>query len=254
MLVGSNERRYAWMDEGINTYIDAFANEARYPGTSAWAGYLRNWKQAVDNGTQVPLMTPPDRIDRSALGAIGYRKPAAVLLALRDHVVGRETFDKAFRTYIRRWAFKHPTPADFFRTIESVSGDDLSWYWHSFFYSTDVLDIGVDSASTAMAADSQLVAAVVLTRHTSIPFPVEMRLALADGSTTDVRLPVDVWNTGRKFAASIPVKARVVGVRLWPDPSVPDWNAANDTWGAAPRGDAIAPVTMGGLTSQIGRR
>ncbi|MBW3551323.1 MAG: hypothetical protein KY442_11110, partial [Proteobacteria bacterium] len=82
-----------------------------------------------------------------------YRKPGAVLLALRNHVVGPETFDRAFREYTRRWAFKHPTPGDFFRTIENVSGMELGWYWRSFFYTTDVLDIGIDSASTRTTAD-----------------------------------------------------------------------------------------------------
>jgi hypothetical protein len=105
MIVGSNERRYAWMDEGFNTYLNAFANEARYPGQNAYPDYLRNWGDAVRQGTQSPLMTAPDNIDASALGAIGYRKPAVVLLTLRNHVVGPDLFDTAFREYTRTWAF-----------------------------------------------------------------------------------------------------------------------------------------------------
>ena len=89
-------------------------------------------------------MTASDRIAPSALGATGYRKPAAVLLALRNHVLDPETFDAALRLYIRRWAFKHPTPADFFRTIEDYAGEDFSWFWHGFFYTSDVLDLGVE--------------------------------------------------------------------------------------------------------------
>ena len=88
-------------------------------------------------------MTAPDDIDPTALGAIGYRKPALVPLTLRNHVVGADAFDKAFREYIRAWAFKHPTPGDFFRTIENSTGEDLSWFWRSFFYTTDVLDLGI---------------------------------------------------------------------------------------------------------------
>src|SRR5262245_11638221 len=126
MIVGTNERRYAWMDEGLNTYQNAFSTERRRPGSNAFPGYFDNWKAIVEKGPQSPLMTPPDRIDTAALGAIGYRKPGAVLLALRDNVIGRETMDRAVREYARRWAFKHPTPADFFRTIENVSGADLS--------------------------------------------------------------------------------------------------------------------------------
>jgi hypothetical protein len=264
MIVGSNERRYAWMDEGINTYDNAFSNERRRANTpaadSVYPGYLQNWRTVHEGGIDVPLMTAPDHVDPRALGAIGYRKPGVVLLTLRNHVVGRETFDEAFRLYVRRWAFKHPTPGDFFRTVENVSGEDLSWFWRGFFYSNDVLDIGVGPVTTTQQ-NGETTATIPLTRHTSISFPVTMRLAFADGSTTDVRLPVDVWAGcprgagdqqaagGCRFDAVVTVKAPVTGVRLWPDPSVPDWNASNDTWGKAPAGDRPGPVTGGGLAT-----
>lgn len=245
MLVGSNERRYAWMDEGLNTYMNAFANEARFPGTSRWPGALEGWKAAVDHHLQAPIMAMPDHISGRALGAIGYRKPAILLLTLRDHVIGRETFDRAFREYTRRWAYKHPTPGDFFRTIENVSGRDLSWFWRSFFYGTDVLDIGIDSVTMH---DNQAV--IALHKMTTIPFPVTLRLALSDGTTQDVSLPVDIWGTGDTYDAVVPVKARVTGARLWPDGFVPDWNPANDTWGTPPAGTdpTTTPASTGGLS------
>jgi hypothetical protein len=242
MIVGSNERRYAWMDEGFNTYLNAFAQEARYPGQSAYPGYLRNWADAVTHGTQSPLMTAPDNIDPTALGAIGYRKPAVVLLTLRNHVVGRDVFDNAFREYIRSWAFKHPTPGDFFRSIENSTGEDLSWFWRGFFYSADVLDIGIDSVSTRVS-DGQRFASIALHKLTTIPFPVKLRAAYADGTTQDFSFPVNIWARGNRFSAVVPVRASVTGVRLWPDASVPDWNAANDTWGAAPPAAPAEPVT-----------
>jgi hypothetical protein len=252
MVVGSNERRYAWMDEGFNTYIDAFANERRYPGTNAYPFYVTNWKSIVDSRVDTPLMTPPDRIDARALGAIGYRKPGAVLLALRNNVVGKETFDRAFREYTRRWSFKHPSPADFFRTVENVSGMDLNWYWKAFFYSTDLLDIGIDNV-TMRQQEGQNYAVVALRRHSDVPFPVRLRLRFADSSTQDVDLPVEVWSHGDRYDAVIAVKAPVVGVRLWPEGIVPDWDATNDTWGAAPPAAAAnAPSTVGGLSGAIG--
>jgi aminopeptidase N len=242
MIVGSNERRYAWMDEGFNTYLNAFANEARYPGQNAYPDYLRNWGDAVRQGTQSPLMTAPDGIDASALGAIGYRKPAVVLLTLRNHVVGPDLFDTAFREYTRAWAFKHPAPGDFFRSIENSAGEDLSWFWHSFFYTTDVLDIGIESVSTR-TSEGQTFAVIMLRRNTSIPFPVRLRVAYADGTTQDFSLPVNVWARGNRFEAVLPVRSPVTGVRLWPDPSVPDWDPSNDTWGSPPPANPSGPVT-----------
>jgi len=242
MIVGSNERRYAWMDEGFNTYLNAFANDARYPGQNAYTGYLRNWADAVTAGNQSPLMTAPDNIDPAALGAIGYRKPAAVLLTLRNQVIGRESFDNAFREYIRAWAFRHPTPEDFFRSIENSTGEDLSWFWRGFFYTTDVVDIGIDGVSTK-TSDGQQLASIALRRHTTIPFPVRLRVRYADGTTQDFSFPVNVWARGDRFEAVVPVRGNVTGVRLWPDQSVPDWNPGNDVWGTPPAADAAAPVT-----------
>jgi peptidase M1-like protein len=250
MIVGSNERRYAWMDEGFNTYINTFSNEQRFPRNHQWPTYIDNWKASVLTGEQRPLMTPPDRVPPEALGAIAYRKPGAVLLALRNHVVGRAEFDQAFRDYAAAWAFKHPTPADFFRSIESSTGKDLSWFWRGFFYTNDILDIGIDTATT-ISSDGRSVAMIQLRRHTSIPFPVEMRLKLADGSTQDLKLPVDIWFLGDSYTATIPVRAPLAGVRLWPDGTVPDFNSSNDTWGSAPPEDKMGSVTTGGLVSSM---
>jgi hypothetical protein len=242
MLVGSNERRYAWMDEGFNTYINTFAKELRWRDTVMIGSMVTNWKAAVDAGNDVPLMTAADNIPPAALGAIGYRKPAVLLLTLRNQVIGPELFDAAFRGYIKAWAFKHPTPGDFFRTIENATGRDLSWYWRGFWYTTDLLDVGIDSVSQANQA-GQNVAVLSLHRMTSILFPVRLRLKYADGRTGDFTLPVNVWANGDRFNAQLVVPARVVGARLWPDPSVPDWNEANDSWGDAPQRDPPRPVT-----------
>ncbi|MBA3671442.1 MAG: M1 family metallopeptidase [Gemmatimonadaceae bacterium] len=250
MIVGSNERRYAWMDEGLNTYQNAFALDRRTPGTNSYPDYVVNWKKAVDARTETALMTAPDQIDPAALGAIGYRKPAAVLLPLRNNVVGREAFDQAFREYVRRWAFKHPSPADFFRTVENVSGMDLGWYWRGFFYGTELLDVGIEGV-TMKQQDGQSFATIALRRHSSVLFPVRLRLALADGSTPEVNLPIEAWSKGERAEAVIAVRSAVTGARLWPQGTVPDWNAANDVWGTPPRGDVVASSTTGGLAPPI---
>ena len=252
MVVGSNERRYAWQDEGINTYINTFALERRTPGTSPYSAYVSNWRQTVENRIDAPLMTPPDRIAARALGALGYRKPGAVLLALRDNVVGRATFDRAFREYTQRWAFKHPSPGDFFRTIENVSGMDLGWFWRAFWYSTDVLDIGIDNVS--MRQQQGLNTAVIaLRRNTPVPFPIRLRLLFRDNTTQDVAMPVEVWSQGERIEAVVTVKTAVIGARLWPEGIVPDWNATNDAWGTPVPVTTSPSATSGGLSGEIGR-
>jgi hypothetical protein len=253
MIVGSNERRYAWQDEGINTYINTFALERRTPGTTPYAGYVNNWRQTVENRIDSPLMTPPDRIAARALGALGYRKPAVVLLALRDNVVGRATFDRAFREYTRRWAFKHPSPADFFRTIENVSGMDLGWYWRAFWYSTDVLDIGIDNV-TMRQQQGQNTAVIALRRNTPVPFPIRLRLLLKDNTTQDVAMPVEVWAQGERIEAVVAVKAPVIGARLWPEGIVPDWDTTNDAWGTPVPVAASPTATTGGLSGELDGR
>jgi len=242
MIVGSNERRYPWMDEGFNTYINAFAKELRWRDTVMIGSMVGTWRGTVERGRDVPLMTAADNIPPAALGSVAYLKPAVVLVTLRNQVVGSEMFDAAFRGYVRAWAFKHPTPGDFFRTIENATGHDLSWYWRGFWYSTDVLDYGIDGV-TQRDEGGQIVATVSLHRLTSIVFPVRLRLKYANGTTGDFSLPENIWANGDRFDAQLPVPARVVGARLWPDPSVPDWHHENDTWGDAPPADPPRPVT-----------
>jgi hypothetical protein len=105
-----------------------------------------------------------------------------------------------------------------------------------------VLDIGIESVATR-AADGQTFAAITLRRNTSIVFPVRLRVAYADGATQDFSLPVTIWARGNRFDAVIPARGTVTGVRLWPDPSVPDWNPSNDTWGNPPTANPAGPVT-----------
>ncbi|MDQ6827970.1 MAG: M1 family metallopeptidase [Gemmatimonadota bacterium] len=260
MIVGSNERRYAWQDEGFNTYINTFSQERRYGGDpAAWpqgmdnaAAYATDWHDVKEAGVSRPLMTAPDHIDQRALGALAYQKPAMVMLLLRDHVVGRDVMDRAMREYARRWAFKHPTPGDWFRTIENVSGQELGWYWRAFWYGDDVLDIGIEAVANGTTPEGERVAKITLKRMTSIPFPVELRLKLADGSTQDVRFPVDIWAHGDTYEALVTVKSNVVGARLWPDPDVPDFVDKNDVWGDPPPRNPVRPATIGGLATPIG--
>jgi hypothetical protein len=237
MLVSSNERRYAWMDEGFNTFIDTWANDARFPGTDTKATYFQRYLNTVLAGQDQPMITPPDRIAREALGTVAYRKPGAVLHMLRDQVLGPETFDLAFREYTRRWAFRHPTPADFFRTMEDVSGRDLAWFWREWIYTTDVLDLAVRGVQNDSVGAGVTRATIRLTRNTPVVMPVTLRVFLGGGQQRDIELPVEIWYAGREYSYQADLPAGVVGVILDPAGRVADVNRGNDRWGVIPPGN-----------------
>ncbi len=145
MIVNSDERKWTWMDEGINSFVQFLAesefdnnyNSRRGPAHKM-AGYMSSPKETLE-----PIMTNSDNIVQ--FGNNAYGKPATGLNILRETIMGRELFDFAFKEYSERWAFKHPTPADFFRTMEDASGVDLDWFWRGWFYSIDATDIALDS-------------------------------------------------------------------------------------------------------------
>ena len=151
MIVNSDERQWTWMDEGLNSYLQYLTQELwdnTHPsnGGPAWSitDYMKLPKDQLE-----PIMTNSENINN--FGANAYSKVATGLNILRETIVGRELFDNAFREYSRRWAFKHPTPADFFRTIEDATGEDLDWFWRGWFYGTDAVDISIDTVKFAKA-------------------------------------------------------------------------------------------------------
>jgi len=142
MIVNSDERQWTWMDEGLNSFVQGIAQHAwdrEYPTVR---GEPRAIVDYMRSKNQVPIMTNSDSVTQR--GSNAYAKPAAALTVLRETVLGRELFDFAFREYARRWKFKRPTPADFFRTMEDASGTDLDWFWRGWFYTTDAVDVSVD--------------------------------------------------------------------------------------------------------------
>jgi len=259
MVVGSNERRVPWQDEGLATFGNAFAFERANAREDVLPRFLESWRELAKSKRQPSLMTPADDVNPDLYAAVAYNKPAAVFLALRDEVIGREVMDRAVREYIRRWSFRHPSPVDFFRTVQDVAGQDLAWFWRAFFYGTDVLDIGIERVVTREREGTR-VAEITLARHSTVPFPVAIRLALAGGGTKDVRLPVSIWQdcaatvSCMRYDAIVPVEANVVGARLWPDGTMLDWNESNDGWGRAPARSRRGPVTSGGLAPEIEAR
>jgi hypothetical protein len=141
MIVNSDERQWTWMDEGLNSYLDSVAGR-EWDAEIPWGVEPRYITDYMESQNQVPVMTQSDSVLR--LGPNAYSKPATAINILRETIMGRELFDFAFKEYSRLWAFKRPTPADFFRTMEEASGIDLDWFWRGWFYTTDHVDIALD--------------------------------------------------------------------------------------------------------------
>jgi hypothetical protein len=228
MMVGSDERRYPWMDEGFNTFIDYGAAEAYFKGTRYGDTVRRELLTADRNsavpGDEQPLIDKP--VEQRDLGWAAYQKPALMLTILRDHVLGRATFERALREYVRRWRFKHPQPADFFRTMANVSGQDLDWFWREWVYTTARLDQAVDSVRR-VGRDS---AYIYLSNRGRMVLPVTLRLRFADGSMDTRQLPIEMWNLGDRFTARVAVAQPLVEVLVDPTDSYPDVDRTNNRW------------------------
>ena len=229
MIVGSDERRYAWMDEGFDTFINTFSEEA-YWNRDDSSTRQRERQLVIETDqlpTAQPILTPADRYRTSNnLLTLAYLKPSIALLTLRNKVVGQQVFDSAFREYTRRWAFKHPQPADFFRTMEEVSGRDLAWFWRGFFYTTAALDQSVESVKQDSAGPSQ----VTLVNLGDAVMPVELELSFENAATEMVKLPVEIWYGGNRYVHQIAAGRTVLSARINPDGTLPDAVPANDAW------------------------
>ncbi|MBC8769237.1 M1 family metallopeptidase [Arenibacter sp. BSSL-BM3] len=163
MIVNSDERQWGWMDEGLDTFMqymaeqefgvaypEAIAPNSKYPSGRGEPTKIIPYMSG-DQSTIAPIMSNPENVYQ--LGNNAYGKPATALNILRETVMGRELFDHAFKTYAQRWMFKHPSPEDFFRTMEDASAVDLDWYWRSWFYTTDYVDIGVKGVKKYYVSD-----------------------------------------------------------------------------------------------------
>jgi hypothetical protein len=228
MQVGSDERRYPWMDEGFNTFADYDAAEAFFKGTpyadSVRRELLSAYAATATPGNEQPMITKPDEVRE--LYWTAYQKPALMLTVLRESVLGREEFDRALREYVRRWKGKHPQPADFFRTMANETGRDLDWFWRSWIYTTARLDQAVDDVRRQ--GDSTF---IVLSNRSAMVLPVQLELRYGDGTSERRNLPVDMWNLGSKFTYRMTGAKQVVGVVIDPRGVYPDIARDNNSWG-----------------------
>jgi hypothetical protein len=229
MIVGNNERLHGWMDEGFNSFINALSTEAFNNGE--YKGGPRNLQQAaagLTNQKTEPVLTAPANMKEGNIGTLLYGKPAVGLNLLRKQILGEERFDLAFKTYIQRWAYKHPTPEDFFRTIENVSGENLAWFWRGWFINNWQLDQSVREVSYVNDDPAKGVL-ITIDNLEKMPMPVVLDIKTVSGKTTRVKLPVEIWERNTSWTFKAPVNEAVESVVLDPDKAFPDINPANNT-------------------------
>jgi hypothetical protein len=226
MIVNSDERRYMWQDEGFNTFINIYSIAAYNDEEVNVERHLNQAMEIAAAAHSQPIMTHPDRHWSRWVGGLNYRKTGLGLYLLREKILGKERFDAAFGDYVRRWAFKHPQPSDFFRTMEDAAGAELSWFWRGWFLESAQLDQAVVGVNNR-GAD----AIVVLDNRGRMVMPVFLRIGYSDGTTEDVDLPVEIWSTTDRWQARIDTGGRAIrSVEIDADGYLPDMNRSNNRW------------------------
>jgi hypothetical protein len=230
MLVGSNERRDAWMDEGFNTFIDVYASDTFNHGEYAPkrdAEYAEGGGNPVDeilpilaDGAAPAILTPADQISEKYRHAISYFKPALGLVLLREQILGPDRFDDAFRAYISAWAYKHPSPSDFFRLMDSRAGEDLAWWWRGWFMLRgSTLDLAVLRA-VPVAGEPRRVHLELVSRGRLV-MPAVLALRMVGGREKRMTISVEAWRQASAISIDVPVEADVKEVVLDPDHKLP---------------------------------
>lgn len=229
MIVGSNERRYMWMDEGLNTFINGYAsnwfNHGEYGDTTN--GQVLRMARVLSR-SKSPLMTLPAAMGLSDYGQYYYKASLALNL-LRNVVIGPDRFDYAFKAYINRWKFKHPQPDDFFRTINNAAGEDLNWFWKEWFYTTWNLDQAVKDVRYVNnnAGSGSL---ITIDNLGKMVMPVTIKVTEQNDHSETVKLPVEIWQRGGEWTFKYNSTSPVVSVVIDPQGELPDLDRANNSW------------------------
>ena len=239
MIVGSDERRDAWMDEGINTFIDVYESDdfagglygpkrdSEYaPGPEAPADQIA---KLLEDPDAPPIMSRADTVREKYRHPVTYFKAAFGLTLLREDILGPDRFDPAFRKYVADWAFRHPKPSDFFRAMESAGGEDLSWFWRGYFFETWKHDLAVTNVAY-VDGDPAKGAEITVQNRDQLVLPATLRITYRDGRTKDLRIPVETWmQSGTKV---VPVEGGppIASVTVDPDHRLPDKDRANNTF------------------------
>jgi hypothetical protein len=237
MIVGSDERRYAWMDEGFNTFIDVYASNVINEGEFAPkrdAEYAPGGGNPADeivpllnDSLAPPMFTRADGVPEKYRHPMSYFKPAFGLILLRENILGKKRFDYAFKQYINTWAFKHPAPYDFFNTMNNQAGEDLSWFWRGWYLNNWPLDQAITNVTYAGSTPAEGIQLTVANLE-KLVMPVTVEATLANGAKQRFDLPVETWLQNNVQTIYLPTKQPVVSVALDPDKKLPDSNRGNN--------------------------
>jgi Peptidase family M1 domain len=227
MIVGSNERKYMWQDEGFNTFINYQAAFIFNNGEFAKDKMLRNRIFSVSKSAD-PLMVVPEAMGLTGYGQY-YGKTAYGLILLRDVILGKDRFDYAFRKYTEMWAFKHPTPYDFFKTMNSAAGDDLNWFWKEWFFTTWKLDQALTDVKYVDGDPGKGVLITIENKNKMI-LPVILKIVQSNGDSSTIQLPVEIWQRGGVWTFKYDSKNKIDKVILDPEETLPDIDRKNNEW------------------------
>jgi hypothetical protein len=241
MIVGSNERKYAWMDEGFNTFINSVDSKVFNHGEFDENENGQRVANFYFGPNSESLFTIPDVLLSNNLGVAAYSKPSMALRLLRKYVLGEDRFDFAFRTYIKRWAFKHPTPWDFFRTMENASGEDLGWFWRGWVLNNWQLDQAVKGVKYA-DNDPAKGAFITIENLGQMVMPVTLAIVQENGKTDTINLPAEVWEKGYSHTLAFASSSRIKTIEIDPLHDFPDINPGNNLWNPA---SEMKPVPAG---------
>jgi hypothetical protein len=230
MIVGSNERKFAWMDEGFNTFINFYSTDAFNKGEYKNRKFdMHAIAKSMFRETADPIMSIPDVIQTRNLGWEAYNKPGFGLRILREHILGADRFDYAFKNYINKWAFKHPTPMDFFRAMEDGAGEDLGWFWKAWFYELWRLDQSVKDVDY-VEQDPSKGAVITIENLDKMAMPAVVEVELTSGEKERFTFPVEIWQRGSSWTFRTSTKLPIKSVVVDPDHSFPDMDSKNNTW------------------------
>jgi hypothetical protein len=229
MLVGSNERKYPWMDEGFNTFINTLADKSFNNGEFYQDHHIGDQGGGLFKDSTGGIMTTPDVQQPFNLGQLAYNKPGVGLTLLREQILGKERFDGAFSYYVHQWVYKHPSPYDFFHCMENYAGESLSWFWRGWFMNIWKLDQSVSRVGYTRNDNTPV---IFIDNLEQLPMPVTVEITEAGGKTGRVKLPVEIWQHGSTWMFAYPAKNKIIKVVIDPDNNLPDIDRSNNTWQA----------------------